>query len=77
MSLEGNITEARWQDYHLHHKDRVKSVLKTTNGALNEIESETDSFIVDLTPPSLDYIGDGATPRGDIEYQVNVYFNVT
>ena len=68
--MAGDTTEVEWQDFHLHHKDCLKSVMKTTNGALNEIETETNSFIVDLTPPLLDYIGDGNTARGDIQYQV-------
>ena len=72
VTLPGNTTKVKWQDFHLHHKDRLKSVLKTMNGALNEIQSETDSFIVDLTPPFLDYIGDGNTAKGDIQYQVRI-----
>ncbi|XP_064646203.1 uncharacterized protein LOC135499389 [Lineus longissimus] len=60
-----------WHHFHLHHRDIIKSKLRTTNGALNFIESETNSFVVDLTPPNLIYLNDGPTAEVDIDYSSN------
>jgi hypothetical protein len=61
-------TNITWHHFHLHHRDIVKSKLRTTNGALNFVTNETNSYIVDLTAPNLDYLNDGPTPGVDIEY---------
>lgn len=62
---------ARWLNFHLEHRDRIKIQLKTTNGALNSIVNETDTYVVDLTPPALQYLGDGLTQEQDIDFQVS------
>ncbi|XP_052081235.1 uncharacterized protein LOC127719259 [Mytilus californianus] len=65
-----NMTEsAKWLNFHFEHKDRVKLVLQTTNGALNSIVNETDGYIVDLTPPKLVYLEDGSVQHEDLEFQ--------
>ncbi|XP_076085326.1 uncharacterized protein LOC143056125 [Mytilus galloprovincialis] len=60
---------ARWLNFHLAHRDRIKIELKTTNGALNSIVNETDTYVVDLTPPALSYLGDGLAQGDDIDFQ--------
>ena len=62
-------TSVTWLNFNLEHKDIVKTTLKTTNGALNEITNTTDGYTVDLTPPKLKYIRDGLL-AADISYQV-------
>jgi hypothetical protein len=63
-------TSVKWLNFHLHHKDKVKLNLRTTNGALNTIVNSTDGFVVDLTPPVLIELGDGSTVGKDLEFQV-------
>jgi hypothetical protein len=60
-----------WHHFNLAHKLHVKTKLRATNGAYNTDNADTNGFIVDLTPPELDYIGDGVTPRTDIFFQSN------
>lgn len=55
--------------FHLNHRDVVKTQVKVTNGALNTAVKETDSFIVDMTPPDLVSLWDGLGDA-DIEFQV-------
>ncbi|XP_052081925.1 uncharacterized protein LOC127719726 isoform X2 [Mytilus californianus] len=69
VMFNNDSTSARWLNFHLAHRDRIKIELKTTNGALNSIVNETDTYIVDLTPPALSYIGDGLTQGDDIDFQ--------
>lgn len=54
--------------FSLRHRDVVRTKLRVSNGALNTITSETDSFIIDLTPPELYSLWDGLG-SSDIEYQ--------
>ncbi|KAJ8321023.1 hypothetical protein KUTeg_002610 [Tegillarca granosa] len=68
-SFDNTTTSVKWLNFHFHHRDRIKTVLQTTNGALNSIQNETDGFIVDLTPPLLVHIGDGNAQGKDIDYQ--------
>ncbi|XP_076085507.1 uncharacterized protein LOC143056307 [Mytilus galloprovincialis] len=69
VTFSNDSTSARWLNFHLAHRDRIKIELKTTNGALNSIVNETDSYVVDLTPPALSYLGDGLTQGDDIDFQ--------
>ena len=55
--------------FHLNHRDKVKTQVRVTNGALNTAVEETDSFIVDMTPPELVSLWDGLGDA-DIEFQV-------
>ncbi|KAK3612537.1 hypothetical protein CHS0354_024514 [Potamilus streckersoni] len=70
-TFKNDTNAASWKNFHLHHKDRVKSTVRAVNGALNPVERDTDGFIVDLTPPNLLYLGDGNNDKSDIEFQVN------
>jgi hypothetical protein len=58
-------------NFHLKHKDHVKVKVKTTNAALNSITSETDGFVVDLTPAILLNLGDGTALNQDQIFQVS------
>ncbi|CAG2251012.1 unnamed protein product [Mytilus edulis] len=69
VTFSNDSTSAKWLNFHLAHRDRIKIELKTTNGALNSIVNETDTYVVDLTPPALSYLGDGLTQGGDIDFQ--------
>ena len=68
--FEKTIHEAEWRNFHLNHKDEIKSTVKATNGALNDVEVETDGFIVDLTSPILEHLHDGLINGKDLEFQV-------
>ncbi|XP_041378093.1 uncharacterized protein LOC121390363 [Gigantopelta aegis] len=68
-SLGRYADKVEWHHFHLNHRDVVKSKLRVTNGALNNIELESSGFVVDLTAPVLVYLGDGAEAKFDIEYQ--------
>ncbi|XP_025084423.1 uncharacterized protein LOC112558273 isoform X1 [Pomacea canaliculata] len=57
--------------FSLRHRDVVRTKLRVSNGALNTITSETDSFIIDLTPPELYSLWDGLG-SSDIEYQSDI-----
>ncbi|XP_064643636.1 uncharacterized protein LOC135497734 [Lineus longissimus] len=61
----------QWAHFHLKHKDRVRTLLRATNGANNAITGTTDGFLVDLTPPKLDFIRvvDERNPEKDFKYQ--------
>ena len=76
VTFSNDSTSAKWLNFHLSHRDRIKIELKTTNGALNSIVNETDTYVVDLTPPALQYLGDGLTQEQDIDFQVK-YFLLT
>ena len=70
-SLFSNATSSvTWLNFHHLHRDRVRTTLRTTNGALRSIQNSTDSFVVDLTPPLLQFIRDG-TGATDRDYQVS------
>ena len=73
MTFSNESTSAKWLNFHLSHRDRIKIELKTTNGALNSIVNETDTYVVDLTPPALQYLGDGLTQEQDIDFQVKKF----
>lgn len=70
--FDTSTSSVKWLNFHNHHKDRIKTSLRTTNRALNEIVNTTDGFIVDLTPPQLHYLWDGALGK-DREFQVSNY----
>lgn len=67
--FEASTRSVKWLNFHNHHKDRIKVSLRTTNRALNQIVNTTDGFVVDLTPPQLHYLWDGAQGK-DREFQV-------
>ena len=67
--FEASTRRVKWLNFHNHHKDRIKVSLRTTNRALNQIVNTTDGFVVDLTPPQLHYLWDGAQGK-DREFQV-------
>jgi len=50
----------------------VKTQVIAINEALNEIQTETDGFSVDLTPPELVYLYDGTSSIMDRAYQVHI-----
>ncbi|XP_038062441.1 uncharacterized protein LOC119732930 [Patiria miniata] len=58
-----------WHHFHLHHKDQVYVNLRTINQALNHIDTPTNGFLVDLTPPILRTIGDGLVMGQDADFQ--------
>ena len=67
--FEASTRSVKWLNFHNHHKDRIKVSLRTTNRALNQIVNTTAGFVVDLTPPQLHYLWDGAQGK-DREFQV-------
>lgn len=67
----GLATTFQGHNFHLNHRDVVKTQVRATNGALNSVAIETDSFIVDTTPPALIYgLWDGQG-SADVDYQVS------
>lgn len=60
----------KWLKFHHSHGDRIHTSLRTTNQALNSIINNTNSFVVDITPPYLHYLRDGLQPK-DQEFQVS------
>jgi hypothetical protein len=71
VQFSSQIDEVEWVNFHLKHKDHVKVKVKTTNAALNSITSETDGFVVDLSPPILLNLGDGTALNQDQIFQVS------
>lgn len=70
-SFPNATSSVTWLNFHHDHRDRIKTTLKTTDGALRWITNSTDSFVVDLTPPLLVYIRDGAASK-DRDYQAGL-----
>ena len=70
-SFSNTSSSVTWLNFDLEHKDQVKTRLKVTNGALNSVTQDTDGFVVDLSPPELEYLWDGSG-SSDIMYQVQV-----
>lgn len=68
--FDASTSSVKWLNFHNYHKDIIKTSLRTTNRALNEIVNTTDGFIVDLTPPQLHYLWDGDQEK-DREFQVS------
>lgn len=68
-TFSNTSSSVTWLNFDLEHKDRVKTELKVTNGALNSVTQETDGFVVDLSPPELEHLWDGLG-SSDIMYQV-------
>jgi hypothetical protein len=66
------ISSVSMLNLELEHKDRVKLNVMATNGAESTVTAESNGFIVDLTPPELEYIGDGTVANKDIRFQVNI-----
>ncbi|XP_062596534.1 uncharacterized protein LOC134257978, partial [Saccostrea cucullata] len=58
----------KWLKFHHSHGDRIQTSLRTTNKALNSIINNTNSFVVDITPPHLHYLWDGLQSK-DQEFQ--------
>ncbi|KAL5014713.1 hypothetical protein ScPMuIL_008983 [Solemya velum] len=71
-SFNNQTEDVIWRNFYLQHRDKIKVVLETVNGALNSVKNETDGFVVDLTPPKLLHLGDGLTENSDIEYQSQI-----
>ena len=44
--------------------------LRTINQAVNHIDTPTNGFLVDLTPPMLRSLGDGLVVGQDADFQV-------
>lgn len=63
-------SDVKWLKFHHSHGDRIHTSLRTTNQALNSIINNTNSFVVDITPPYLYYLRDGLQPK-DQEFQVS------
>lgn len=68
--FEKSIKSAEWRNFHLEHNDEIRTTVKATNGALNDIDVESNGFLVDLTPPLLGHLNDGSVTGKDIAYQV-------
>lgn len=68
-TFSNTSSSVTWLNFDLEHKDRVKTELKVTNGALNSVTQQTDGFVVDLSPPELEHLWDGLG-SSDIMYQV-------
>eukprot|EP00105_Crassostrea_gigas_P044578 XP_019928726.1 PREDICTED: uncharacterized protein LOC105342845 [Crassostrea gigas] len=69
--FDASTSSVKWLNFHNYHKDIIKTSLRTTNRALNEIVNTTDGFIVDLTPPQLHYLWDGDQEK-DREFQSDI-----
>lgn len=69
-NFEKSTKKAEWRNFHLEHNDEIKTTVKGTNGALNDIDVESDGFLVDLTSPLLGHLNDGLVTGKDIVYQV-------
>jgi hypothetical protein len=69
-TVQNTTTQSEWKNNNFAHSDMVKSKLRVTNGALNEVIKETDGFVIDLTAPVVEYINDGEEAEQDIKYQV-------
>ena len=76
VQFSSQIHKVEWVNFHLKHKDHVKVKVKTTNAALNSITSETDGFVVDLTPAILSSLGDGSALNQDQSFQVSCFKRV-
>lgn len=68
-TFSNTSSSVTWLNFDFEHKDRVKTELKVTNGALNSVTQQTDGFVVDLSPPELEHLWDGLG-SSDIMYQV-------
>ena len=69
-----NTSRAVWKYFHLKHKDQIKSVVKATSEALNDVEAFSDGFVVDLTSPEIESLGDGTNINEDIAFQVRILY---
>ena len=72
-SVGKEASSVDWHHFHLHHKDRVYVNLRTINRALNHIDTASDGFLVDLTPPMMAALGDGLEVGVDADYQVRPF----
>ncbi|XP_038050876.1 uncharacterized protein LOC119724026 [Patiria miniata] len=70
-SVGSETTSIEWHHFHLHHKDQVYVNLRTINRAFNHIDTPTNGFLVDLTPPVLQTLGDGLDVGQDADFQSN------
>ncbi|XP_022103294.1 uncharacterized protein LOC110986022 [Acanthaster planci] len=68
-SVGSVISSIEWHHFHLLHKDHVYVNLRTINKALNHIDTPTDGFLIDLTPPVLRNLGDGLVLGEDQDFQ--------
>ena len=73
-SVGKSTSSIEWHHFHLHHNDYVYVNLQTVNGAKNHIDTESDGYRIDLTPPVLRTIGDGEILNTDIDFQVCVVY---
>ncbi|XP_022102001.1 uncharacterized protein LOC110985344 [Acanthaster planci] len=68
-SVGRDTSSIEWHHFHLKHKDQVYVNLRTINQALNHIDTPTNGFLVDLTPPNLRTLGDGLVYGEDADFQ--------
>ena len=54
----GNYSEYEEHTFNLQHKEYVTIRVEAINGATRRNHSMTDGFLVDRTPPNLDYLKD-------------------
>ncbi|XP_033637389.1 uncharacterized protein LOC117298318 isoform X2 [Asterias rubens] len=70
-SVGNDVSLIEWHHFHLHHKDQVYVNLRTINQAVNHIDTPTNGFLVDLTPPMLRSLGDGLVVGQDADFQTH------
>ncbi|XP_033637723.1 uncharacterized protein LOC117298529 [Asterias rubens] len=70
-SVSNDVSLIEWHHFHLHHKDQVYINLRTINQAVNHIDTPTNGFLVDLTPPMLRSLGDGLVVGQDADFQTH------
>ncbi|XP_071798137.1 uncharacterized protein [Asterias amurensis] len=70
-SVGNDVSSIEWHHFHLHHKDQVYINLRTINQAVNHIDTPTNGFLVDLTPPILRSLGDGLVIGQDVDFQTH------
>ncbi|XP_077996024.1 uncharacterized protein LOC144449371 [Glandiceps talaboti] len=57
-----------WHHFHLHHGDFVYVEVEGINNALSGTDISSDGYTVDLTEPTLYYLGDGNVPGQNSRY---------
>ncbi|XP_033121447.1 uncharacterized protein LOC117120538 [Anneissia japonica] len=73
-SVGPNTTSFEWHHFHLKDGDDVFIELEAFNQAGLAVSKRSDGFRVDLTPPTMTFIGDGSIEGQDVEFQSNDTF---